>query len=125
MDRELNTSKARCGSTAFQYWHISGSRTAASPKLFAFREAGMQVSPVTMSCPFLRTAAPPCLLFIKEPKGGRGAIAFCSLPLAFTLGFCLWLWLGFFALAFGLFGVGSFWKEKGLLKGKELLKGSC
>jgi hypothetical protein len=75
----------------------------------------MQVSPVTMSCPFLRTAAPPCLLFIKEPKGGRGAIAFCSLPLAFTLGFCLWLWLGFFALGFDF---GAFWCGK-LLEGKR------
>jgi hypothetical protein len=34
-------------------------------------------------------------------------------------------------LYFGLFGVGSFWKGKGiiegekLLKGKELLKGKC
>jgi hypothetical protein len=46
----------------FQDWHSPGSRTAVSPKLFAFREAGTQVFPITMSCPSLRTAAPPpCL----------------------------------------------------------------
>jgi hypothetical protein len=44
------------------------SRTAASPKLFPFREAGMQVSPVTMSQPSQIATAPPCLrLFIKDP----------------------------------------------------------
>jgi hypothetical protein len=60
---ELDISKARCSSAAFQRclsvvwdWHSSGHRrwkcrTAASPKLFKFREAGTQVSPVTMSCP--------------------------------------------------------------------------
>jgi hypothetical protein len=43
-----------------------------------------------------------------------------------TLAFCLWLVLwaleGFldFGFCFGLFGVGSFWKGKELLKGKEL-----
>jgi hypothetical protein len=47
--------KARCSSSA------------AFPKLFMFREAVMQVSPVTMSHPFPRTAAPPCLpLGIKD-----------------------------------------------------------
>jgi hypothetical protein len=60
------------------------SRTAASPK-FAFREAGTQVSPVTMSHPSLRTSAPPCLpLFIKELlKEDRG----------FFWGFGFWLLL--------------------------------
>jgi hypothetical protein len=42
-------------------------RIAASPKLFMFREAGTQVSLVTMSHPSLRTTAPPCLpLDIKD-----------------------------------------------------------
>jgi hypothetical protein len=42
-------SKAECSSAAF-------------PKLFRFREAGRQVSLVTMPCPSLRTVAPPpCL----------------------------------------------------------------
>jgi hypothetical protein len=47
--------KARCSSAAF-------------PKLFIFREGGMQVPLVTMSCPSPRTAAPrPCLpLGIKD-----------------------------------------------------------
>jgi hypothetical protein len=60
------------------------SRTAASPK-FAFREAGTQVSPVTMSHPSPRTSAPPCLpLFIKETR-------FFGLWLwAFALGFLVW-----------------------------------
>jgi hypothetical protein len=42
----------------------------------------------------------------------------CSLPLAFTLSLA-------WAFCFGLFGVGSFWKIKEFLKGKELLKGTC
>jgi hypothetical protein len=36
--------------------------TAAFPKLFMFREAGMQVSLVTMSHPSPRTVAPPSCL---------------------------------------------------------------
>jgi hypothetical protein len=42
--------------------------TATFPKLFTFREVGTYVSPVTMSHPSLRTAAPlPCLpLHIKN-----------------------------------------------------------
>jgi hypothetical protein len=42
--------------------------TAAFPKLFTFREVGMQVFLVTMSHPFWRTVAPPpCLtLDIKD-----------------------------------------------------------
>jgi hypothetical protein len=42
--------------------------TAAFPKLFTFREVGMQVSHVTMLCPSPRTVAPPpCLpLDIKD-----------------------------------------------------------
>jgi hypothetical protein len=37
-------------------------KTAASPRLFTFKEVGEHVSPVTMSCISPRTAAPPCLL---------------------------------------------------------------
>jgi hypothetical protein len=42
--------------------------TAVFPKLFTFREVGMQVSLVTMSRPTLRTVAPPpvYLLDIKD-----------------------------------------------------------
>jgi hypothetical protein len=42
--------------------------SAAFPKLFTLREVGSQVSLVTMSCPSLRTVAPPpCLpLAIKD-----------------------------------------------------------
>jgi hypothetical protein len=42
--------------------------TVAFPKLSTFREVGMQVSLVTMSCSFLRTVTPfPCLpLDIKD-----------------------------------------------------------
>jgi hypothetical protein len=36
--------------------------TAAFPELFVFREAGMQVSPVTVSRPSPRTVAPPTCL---------------------------------------------------------------
>jgi hypothetical protein len=58
-----------------------------------FREAGTQISPVTMSCPSLRTSAlPGLLLFIKGwLKEGLGILAFGFW--GFTLGF----W------AFGLF----------------------
>jgi hypothetical protein len=87
----------------FRDCHSPRSRTAVSPKLFVFRAAGTQVSPVTMSHPSPRASTPPCLLlFIKEPlKKGRRVF------LGFGLGF-----------GFGLFGVGSFWKGKELLKGK-------
>jgi hypothetical protein len=46
--------KARCSTDDF-------------PKMFIFREVGMQVSLVTMPCPSLRTAAPPpCLPLDKK-----------------------------------------------------------
>jgi hypothetical protein len=67
-----------------------GSRTTVSPKLFTFREAGReagtQVSPVTMSWASLRTAAPPpCLpLGIKDLLKEEEVL----LLEAFTLGFC-------------------------------------
>jgi hypothetical protein len=42
--------------------------TAAFPKMFMFKEAGSQVSFVTMSCPSLRTVAPPSSLplYVKD-----------------------------------------------------------
>jgi hypothetical protein len=73
--------------------------------LFAFREAGMQVSPVSMSCPSLNRCS---TLFIKGPWRKKGDFYFGLLALALAFGFGIWL-----------FGVGSFWK------GKELLKGNC
>jgi hypothetical protein len=86
-------------------WHSPGSRTALSSKLFVFREAGTQVSPVTMSRPSLRASAPPCLLlFIKE-------------PLKEDLSFFGGLWLDSFDLGFLVW--------EGFWKGKELLKGNC
>jgi hypothetical protein len=72
-------------------------RTAVLLK-FVFREAGQQVSPVAMSCPS-PWLHPVCCYKrpLKEKEG-----LFCLLGLHFRL-----------------FGVGSFWK------GKELLKGKC
>jgi hypothetical protein len=69
----------------------------------------MQVSPVTVSRPSRRTAAPPCLpLGVKDSlKEDRRLFALG----AFALDFGFWL------LGFWLFGVGGFWKGKGLLKG--------
>jgi hypothetical protein len=67
-----------------------------SPK-FVFIETGMQVSPVTTSCPFLIASAPPCLLlFIKEPlKENRRFLGSWLLLwdmglLPFALGFLMW-----------------------------------
>jgi hypothetical protein len=60
-----------------------------------FREAGMQVSPVTMSRPSPEPLFLPVCAVYKSK-----------------------------ALWFGLFGVGRFWKGKELLKGKEL-QGNC
>jgi hypothetical protein len=94
-----------------------------SPKL-EFRGAGMQVPLVTMSHPSLRASAPPCLLlFIKGPlKAGWGILLFFQWLLLFAFGFYFGLLRVFCALAFALaFCVGSFWKEKELLKGKEWL----
>jgi hypothetical protein len=62
-----------------------------------FREAVMQVSPVTMSHPFPRTAAPPCLpLGIKDSLKEDARL--------------------FDGGAFGFLDVGIFWKG-GLLEG--------
>jgi hypothetical protein len=60
-----------------------------------FREAGMQVSPVTMSHPSSRTAAPPCLpLSIKYSlKEDARLLLWGLLLLAFGLlafGFLVW-----------------------------------
>jgi hypothetical protein len=68
-------------------------RTAASPKLFTFREAGTQVSPVTMSRPSLRTTAPPCLPLDIENSLKEDARLFALRVLGFRL-----------------FDVGGFWK---------------
>jgi hypothetical protein len=64
----------------------------------------MQVSPVALSCPSPRTAAPSCLpLDISLTEGGHKDFCFGAFALgAFALGF----WL----LDFWLFGVGGFWK---------------
>jgi hypothetical protein len=71
--------------------------------VFAFREAGTQVSPVTMSCPSLRTAVPPCL-----PLGIRGPLKECLRLLLVAFGFYLGLW--------------AFWYGK-LLEGKRITEG--
>jgi hypothetical protein len=67
--------------------------------LFAFRETGTQLSPVTMSCPSWRAAALPCLpLFIKDMLKedmrllafALGCEAFCLWLLPFAFGFLVW-----------------------------------
>jgi hypothetical protein len=94
--------------------------------LLAFREAGVQVSPATMSCPSLRASAPPCLpwAYKRTPEGGRGTFGF---------GFCFWVFRDFligFLLGFGFgfclrgFGAGSFWKGKELLKRERIVEGT-
>jgi hypothetical protein len=81
--------------------------------LFTFREAGKHVSPVTMSHPSLRTAAPPCLpLDIKDSL--KEDMRFL------LLAFCFLGERRF--LEGGITGKGLL-KRKGLLKGKRLLKG--
>jgi hypothetical protein len=96
-------------------------RTAASPKLFTFREAGMQVSPVTMSHPSLRTTAPPCLpLDIKDSlkEDTRLLLLGFLLQRLFALGaFALRLLL----LPFG-FGLLAFWCGR-FLEGKKIAEG--
>jgi hypothetical protein len=88
-----------------------------------FREAGTQVSPVTMSESSLW---PHLFAAIKDPEGGRGVFVFAFAFWGFTLGFC----------AFGLFALGgllpmnigkklvlwAFWYGK-LLKGKRIVEG--
>jgi hypothetical protein len=95
-----------------------------------FREAGTQVSPVTMSHPSLRTAAPPCL-----PLGTKDSLKEDSRLLLWRLcfgDFCFLL-KGF---AFDFLRGKAFWyrrllegkrivKGKRLLKEKESLKGNC
>jgi hypothetical protein len=81
--------------------------------LFTFREAGTQVSPVTMSHPSLRTTAPLCLpLDIKDPlkedRAGGGLFwAFCFGLFAFWVKGSFWL-LG----KWKLFDMGGFGREK-------------
>jgi hypothetical protein len=89
--RELDAAQLfflRCLSVG-RDWHSLGHRrgkcrTAASPKLFTFREAGTQVFPVTVSCLSPRIAAPPCLALdikdsLKEDRLLLWAFAFCFL----------------------------------------------
>jgi hypothetical protein len=87
--------------------------------LFTFREAGMQVSPVTMSCPSLRTAVPPCLpLDIKDSL--KKNLRFFALR-----AFALWLFaLGFLPEAF-VFGF-LMWvalEGKRIIEGKRIAEG--
>jgi hypothetical protein len=58
-----------------------------------FREAGTQVSPVTMSHPFQRTAAPPCL-----PLGIKDSLKEDARLLLWAFAFGFW---AFGLLAFG------------------------
>jgi hypothetical protein len=96
----------------FQDWHSPGSRPAVSPKLFAFREAGTQVFPVTMSRPSPRASAPPCLpLYIKDPlkeEEGLFALRIFALEGFLDFGLVLLLW--------------GFWCGK-LLEGKTIIDG--
>jgi hypothetical protein len=64
----LNDLQAEFGTAPASEENEAKCSTAAFPKLFMFREVGSQVSLVTMSCPSLRTVAPPpCLpLDIKD-----------------------------------------------------------
>jgi hypothetical protein len=77
--------------------------------LLKFRVAGMQVSPVTMSCHSLRTTAPPCL-----PLGRKDSLKEDTRLFAFWVkgGFCFLgegrLWLLDEAR---LFDVGGFGRE--------------
>jgi hypothetical protein len=118
---ELLISKISCSSNAFicrPRLAQPNSRTAASPKLFTFREVGTQVFPVTMSCPSLRTTAQPCLplcikVSLKEEKD------ICFEAFALRLLHLVWCFL---ILAFwwgSLFDVGGFWKRKKWMKGKD------
>jgi hypothetical protein len=95
-----------------------------------FGEAGMQVSPVAMSCP--SPWLHPVCCYKRPLKEEEGLLPFGALLWAFGLfawllalvsflplnigkklfGFC------FLGIYFGPFSVGSFWKGKELLKGK-------
>jgi hypothetical protein len=107
----------------FRDWHSRGSRTLASPKL-VFRDAGRQVSPVTMSSPSPRTSAPLCLLlFIKgPPEGGRGAFRLETFALEGFGGLLFWRgFLGFgLVLLLWVFGCGKLLERKRIAKGKLL-----
>jgi hypothetical protein len=87
-----------------------------SPKL-AFREAGTQVSLVTMSCPKCLCSTLFATVYKRLLKKSLGL-------LVFAFGFALEGFLGC-GFCFELFGVGSFWKGKRITEGKELLKRNC
>jgi hypothetical protein len=71
--------------------------------LFTFKEAGTEVSPVTMSCPSPITAAPWCLpLDIENPLNEDMRL--------FALVF--FVLCDFELLAFGFLDTGDFWKGK-------------
>jgi hypothetical protein len=90
--------------------------------LFSFREAGTQVSPVTVSRLSPRTAVPPYL-----PPGIKDLLKedarLFALSVCYGV-FCFGL-LGFWLLDLGGFWKGELLKGKGFLKGNELLKGNC
>jgi hypothetical protein len=74
----LNDLQAEFGTAPASEENEAKCSTAAFPKLFMFREVGSQVSLVTMSCPSLRTVAPPPCLpldikdLLKEDTGDFG-----------------------------------------------------
>jgi hypothetical protein len=83
-----------------------------------FREAGTQVSPVTMSCLSQRTSAPPCLpLDIKDSLKEDTRLFALG---AFALRLLLW---GFLleAFAFGFWAFGFLMWEA--LEGKRIVEG--
>jgi hypothetical protein len=107
--------------------------------LFKFREVGIQVSPVTISCPFLRTSAPPCLpLDIKDSLKEDRRLLFLLWDFAlrlfalelFALGFCFETFvLGYWAFDFLIWeafgGEQDCRREKDCGRENELLKGKC
>jgi hypothetical protein len=113
-EMQLNCFFLRCLSVG-QDWHSPGHRkgkcrTAASPKLFTFREAGMQiVTPLPENhCSILFTTG-----YKKLTEGGLGGEGRCGCLLwAFALGLFAWL------LGFWLSEMGGFGREKDCQRGK-------
>jgi hypothetical protein len=86
--------------------------------LFTFRKAGSQVSPVTISHPYLRTAALFTLFTTGYKRLTEGG-----------LGFLLWaVYLRLLLFAFGLLAFGFLmWKaleRKRIVKGKRIAEGT-